>query len=74
MRARLYALLSRLCAEFDQANTGRVDLDELRVTVQRVLGPEQACLLLDGAQPDKDGKIRYTQLTSLLTRPPPRQR
>ncbi|RNF20838.1 uncharacterized protein Tco025E_03729 [Trypanosoma conorhini] len=71
MKARLFALLSQLCVEFDTAGTGKVDLAELQSTAQRVLGEEKARLLLDGAQPDKDGKIRYTQLTSLLTRPPP---
>ncbi|RNF07574.1 hypothetical protein TraAM80_03257 [Trypanosoma rangeli] len=72
MKARLFALLSQLCAEFDTAGTGKVDLAELQATSQRVLGEVKARMLLDGAQPDKDGKIRYTQLTSLLTRPPPR--
>ncbi|EKF39465.1 hypothetical protein MOQ_000304 [Trypanosoma cruzi marinkellei] len=73
MKARLFALLSQLCVEFDKAGTGKVDLAELQATANRVLGEKKARMLLDGAQPDKDGKIRYTQLTSLLTRPPPRQ-
>nr|CCC53114.1 conserved hypothetical protein [Trypanosoma vivax Y486] len=73
MRAKLYVLLSQLCAEFDREGTGKVNLCELQETAERVLGKEQAVLLLDGARPDAEGKIRYTQLTALLTRPPPRR-
>lgn len=72
LKAKLFALLSRLCAEFDEDKSGKVKLDDLRSTAQRVLGEEQATQLLEGALPDKDGKIAYPQLAALLTRPPPK--
>ncbi|KPI86035.1 hypothetical protein ABL78_4904 [Leptomonas seymouri] len=73
LKAKLFALLGRLCAEFDENRSGKVKLDDLRSTAQRVLGEEQAAQLLEGAQPDKDGQIAYPQLAALLTRPPPKQ-
>ena len=72
LKAKLFALLSRLCAEFDEDRSGKVKLEDLRSTARRVLGEEQATQLLEGAQPDKDGKIAYPQLAALLTRPPPK--
>jgi hypothetical protein len=72
LRAKLFALLGRLCAEFDDDKSGKVKLEDLRSTARRVLGEEQATQLLEGAQPDKEGKIAYPQLAALLTRPPPK--
>lgn len=74
MKARLYTLLSQLCAEFDKEGTGKVSFVELMATARQVLGEDKAHMLLEGAQPDKDGNICYAQLTSLLTRPPPGQK
>ncbi|KPA79159.1 putative mitochondrial hypothetical protein [Leptomonas pyrrhocoris] len=73
LRAKLFALLGRLCAEFDKDKSGKVKLDDLRSTARRVLGEEQATQLLEGARPDKNGKIAYPQLAALLTRPPPKR-
>lgn len=72
LKAKLFALLGRLCAEFDEDHSGKVRLTDLRATADRVLGKEQAAQLLEGAPADKDGKIAYPQLAALLTRPPPK--
>ncbi|CBZ27442.1 conserved hypothetical protein [Leishmania mexicana MHOM/GT/2001/U1103] len=73
LKSKLFALLSRLCAEFDEERTGKVKLADLRSTAERVLGTDQASCLLEGAQADKDGKIAYAQLVALLSRPPPKK-
>ncbi|KAG5504009.1 hypothetical protein GH5_04869 [Leishmania sp. Ghana 2012 LV757] len=73
LKAKLFALLSRLCAEFDKDKTGKVKLADLRSTAERALGKDQSSYLLQGAQADKDGKIAYAQLAALLTRPPRRR-
>lgn len=73
MRAKLFCLLGQLCAEFDQGNTGKVRLVELREAAERVLGKDQAALLLQGAPVDAEGRLHYPQLASLLTRPPPKR-
>ncbi|GET88953.1 hypothetical protein, conserved [Leishmania tarentolae] len=70
LKSKLFALLGRLCAEFDKEKTGKVKLADLRSTADRVLGTHQASSLLEGAQADKDGKIAYAQLVALLSRPP----
>ncbi|CAJ1008934.1 hypothetical protein Q4I28_004247 [Leishmania naiffi] len=70
LKAKLFALLSRLCAVLDEDKTGKVKLADLRSTAERVLRKGQASRLLEGAQADKDGKIAYPQLAALLTRPP----
>lgn len=72
LKAKLFALLGQLCAEFDKDGTGKVRLVELQETAERVLGKQQAALLLDGAPVDANGMIVYPQLAALLTRPPPR--
>ncbi|TPP44916.1 DNA-dependent RNA polymerase family protein [Leishmania donovani] len=74
LKSKLFALLGRLCAEFDEEKTGKVKLADLRSTAERVLGTDQASRLLEGAQVDKDGKIAYAQLVALLSRPPPKKR
>ncbi|KAG5477767.1 hypothetical protein LSCM1_05065 [Leishmania martiniquensis] len=73
LKAKLFALLGHLCAEFDEDKTGKVRLADLRSTAERALGKEQASRLLHGAQADKDGMIAYAQLAALLTRPPQRK-
>ncbi|EAN79539.1 hypothetical protein, conserved [Trypanosoma brucei brucei TREU927] len=74
LRAKLFDLISQLCAEFDPEGSGRINLRELQQVAERVLGPEQAQLLLEGTCADKNGKIRYMQLASLLLRAPPRRK
>lgn len=74
LRSRLFLLLGQLCAEFDAEKTGKVLLQDLRETAEKVFGKDKATLMLEGAQTDAEGKIAYTQLTALLTRPPPRRK
>lgn len=74
LKSKLFTLLGRLCAEFDEEKTGKVKLADLRSTAERVLGTDQASRLLEGAQVDKEGKIAYAQLVALLSRPPPKKR
>nr|CCC95190.1 unnamed protein product [Trypanosoma congolense IL3000] len=74
LKSKLFTLLSKLCAEFDVEGSGRIDLSDLQQVTERVLGDKQARMFLDGVRPDKEGKICYMQLVSLLTRPPPRKR
>lgn len=71
LEARLFDLLGQLCAELDLERTGKVRLEDLRATAERVLGKEKTAMLLEGAVADEMGKIAYAQLTALLTRPPP---
>ncbi|KAG5503456.1 hypothetical protein JKF63_05595 [Porcisia hertigi] len=73
LKAKLFAVLSRLCAELDEGRTGKIKLVDLRLTAERVLGEDQAALLLEGAQADQNGSIAYPHLVALLTRPPPKE-
>lgn len=70
LKARLFSLLSDVCASFDPHKTGKIPLQEFKDSLVRVMGPEEAKLLLDGVQPDAQGLVRYHQVTSMLTKPP----
>ncbi|EPY16880.1 hypothetical protein STCU_10930 [Strigomonas culicis] len=71
LQSKLFRLLAELCAAFDTERTGTVRLEELQQTAAQVLGEEKGRQLLAGVQADQDGRIRYTQLIFVLTRPPP---
>lgn len=70
LRARIFSLIAELCATMDKEKTGKVSLDELRSSIVAVAGEAEAARLLEGTKPDLEGKIRYHQLSAILTRPP----
>jgi hypothetical protein len=69
LTARLYSLIAELCAEFDTDKSGRISLEEFAECLGRVVGEADAKAMLSSITPDKEGKIKYHHVSSLLTKP-----
>jgi hypothetical protein len=69
LTARLYSLIAELCAEFDTDKSGRISLEEFAECLGRVVGEADAKVMLSSITPDKEGKIKYHHVSSLLTKP-----
>jgi hypothetical protein len=66
MQCRLSYLILETCRAFDEEGTGKVKLAELQEALSKVIGPEGAKSMLEGAEAEDDGTVFYPQLARIL--------